>query len=157
MTCRTGRQPVREFTRNKTTQVSALFRLEAGECDHYTKGPVGGGGQCGGPDGMLLLRRHRLQRSRVEVRLRYTACTINRERANLIRPTEAFPSAKCPAPLPCNQAYRVRHHHSIPAIAEPRARPRTSHDPAHQCVDAHVHDGTPRSSRSDNRLRLSEL
>ena len=63
MTCRTGRQPVREFTRNKTTQVSVLFRLEAGECDHYTKGPVGGGGQCGGPDGMLLLRRHRLQRS----------------------------------------------------------------------------------------------
>ena len=63
MTCRTGRQPVREFTRNKTTQVPVLFRLEAGECDHYTKGPVGGGGQCGGPDGMLLLRRHRLQRS----------------------------------------------------------------------------------------------
>ena len=51
MTCRTGRQPVREFTRNKTTQVSVLFRLEAGECDHYTKGPVGGVASAAAPTG----------------------------------------------------------------------------------------------------------
>ena len=72
------RNPARERVhtkRNNTGSSLAVFsfRREEGECDHYTKGRRGsvittpkaqwGGGQCGGPDGMLLLRRHRLQLS----------------------------------------------------------------------------------------------